>query len=271
MKLSGYQITGRTTDGRYRATQVATGRRLAIDVRGPDETAAIVLATCMLDAIRHRGVTRMTDHGKLPDGNTWCASELPEGISLADVMLRRSLDAGEIAALLRDVAAVLAAAHTASVVHCALHPDAIYFGTGSHHAPVIIGGWDAMRAPGVIAGDDVDLSVYAAPELVGRFDGRADVYSLGVIAYRALTGRFPDADLVHVAGAPEPLSRLIVRMLAADPARRPIAPEVHLLAGRMLEPDRVVAPRTRMRWTPVTGIRALHALDATVVTEKLRS
>lgn len=264
LELAGYRITSRTTDGRHRAIHRWTGRRVEIEVGVEDDTAAIVRAAAALDSIDHPGVARILGHGVLATGETWRAVELPEGIALADVMLRRRLAAGEIIALLRDAADVLAAAHRASVVHCALRPDAIYFGTGSHHPPVIVGAWGAMRAPGRSAGEDVDLSVYAAPELGRRFDGRADLYSLGVIAYRAFTGRFPEADVVHVAGAPEPLSRLLVRMLAADPERRPSAPEVRLLAGRMLEPDRVTAPRARTRWTPVSGIRAVHAAEEIV-------
>ena len=270
LDLPDYRVTGTTADGRFRAIHRDTSRKVAIEVRGPDETVAAVLAAHTLDTVAHRGIARILEWGVLPDKRTWIASELPEGISLADVMLRRQLAAEEIAALLRDASDILAAVHRHNAVHGRLRPDAIVFGTGTRHAPVIIGDWIGMRAPGVLADDDaLDLSVYAAPELLGAFDGRADIYALGVIAYRAFTGRFPDADVEHVPGAPAALSTLLVRMLAANPARRPTAPEVHLLAGRLLEADRAIEARfPRARWTPPSGVLSLRAREVVIALDK---
>ena len=260
-ELASYRMIGTSADGKHRAIQLATARRVEIAILGSDETVAVLLASSTLDAMAHRGAPRIVDHGTLADGSTWVASEAPEGIALADIMLRRTLAVDEVAALLRDTSDVLMAAHRRGVVHCNLRPDGIYFGTGSRHAPIILTDWLGMRVPGAPAGD-MALSAYAAPELFGAFDGRADLYSLGVIAYRAFTGRFPDADPLHVPGASPALERLLVRMLATSPDRRPGAAEVHLLAGVMLEPDRDVAPRARVRWTPAHGMSVLDMREA---------
>jgi hypothetical protein len=97
----------------------------------------------------------------------------------------------------------------------------------------------------------IELSAYSAPELGLRIDGGADIHALGVIAFHALVGRFPHADDDHVPSAPEALSRLVMRMCAANLERRPSAAEVSYQANRLLEGD--PAPRA-IKWTPPTGM-----------------
>jgi hypothetical protein len=81
----------------------------------------------------------------------------------------------------------------------------------------------------------LESSPYAAPEalLETVVDPRADVYSLGVVLWRALTGRVPfEASLVAArtklpdlaalrAGLPRELASLVTRCLALDPEQRP--------------------------------------------------
>src|SRR5690606_38739795 len=79
-----------------------------------------------------------------------------------------------------------------------------------------------------------DLGVFAAPELStdALYDGRVDVYSLGVIAFRVATGDFPGDGGVHdVPGMPTELAVLIARMLAIDPEARPSAAEARVRAS----------------------------------------
>jgi len=250
MRLTDFRVTGQTSDGRYRAVHVPTSRRVVVDV-GHDPVE-IVLAANALDAIG-RGATRVVEHGRLPDGRAWCASEAPDGISVADVLLRRALTAEELAALLRDTARVLDAAHKHGVVHTQLAPETIFFGTGKQHAPVVIADWLGMQPVGP-AHDSIRLNTYSPPELAVRVDGRADIYALGLIAFHALTDRFPDADDDHIPNAPEALSRLVMRMCALDVERRPTAAEVIYQANRLLEGD--PAPRA-LKWTPPHGTTAL--------------
>lgn len=250
MMLTDFRITAQTADGRYRAVHVPTSRRVVIDV-GHD-TVAIVLAANALDAIG-RGAPRLVEHGRLPDGRAWCATEAPDGLAIGDVLLRRSLSHAELAQLLRDTAAVLKAAHDHGVVHTQLSPENIFFGTGNKHAPVVIAGWLDMQPVGV-AHESISLNTYSPPELAVRVDGRADIYALGLIAFHAVAGRFPNSDDNHVSHAPDALSRLIMRMCALDVNRRPSAAEVVYQANRLLEGD--PAPRA-IKWTPPHGMSVI--------------
>ena len=93
----------------------------------------------------------------------------------------------------------------------------------------------------------VGTPVYMAPErfLAAPYDGRADVYSVGVLLYRMLSGRLPFGAATTFGAlvvatvreepgplgscAPdvsEPLASLVMRALAKDPADRPSAGEM---------------------------------------------
>ncbi len=121
--------------GAYRAVHVSLPRRVMLEVRQADDWRAVTIqtmrASCMLDSMCHPGIARILEHGVLPDRRTWFVSELPDGIALSDIMLRRQLAADEIAALIRDVAEVLAHAHAHDVVHGLVRPHAITFTTGA--------------------------------------------------------------------------------------------------------------------------------------------
>ena len=128
---------------------------------------------------------------------------------------QRRLEPRETTALIYSVAQVLAFAHHRQVVHGALRPHHL---TLSRGAKVSISGWSWLRTPGIPAfGDPANTSVYNPPEHDGQspIDGRADVYALGAIAYRALTGVFPDVSRDLLDGN-DPLGAAIENMLSLD-------------------------------------------------------
>ena len=170
-----------------------------------------------------------------------------DGESLADRLRERGpLPPADAVRVLREVAWALAYAHARGVVHRDVKPENILLERGTGRALVtdfgiarradLTGDADGLTRAGVVLG----TLHYMSPEQVagGALDGRSDVYALGVVAYQALAGRLPFAELsgaaVLVAHATRPapplasvapavpaaLAAVVDRCLAKDPVDR---------------------------------------------------
>ncbi len=257
--VADYRILGANSDRQYRAAHVATGARVMLDVRPAEDwrltSVQFVRAQSRLETVVHPGIAPIVGQGVLPDHRPWVASDLIDGSSLGDVLARRKLPISDAAQFVRDAAQVLAFAHHHDVVHGNLRPSQIVFATGAgRQFPICIGAWASLRAPGIPAfGDPPATNVYVAPEhLHGAIDGRADVYALGAIAYRAVTGVFHDVDRTLLVGG---FGDLVTAMLDRDPGCRPTALEVSdACDGFVAQIARDTAPGgARPRWTPAPG------------------
>lgn len=177
------------------------------------------------------------------DGRVFFVMGYVDGESLAQrVTDRGALPAREVVALLRDVAAALHEAHRLGIVHRDVKAENILFDQRTGRAMVTDFGIArvAEAAPLTATGLLLGTVQYMSPEqVVGEtVDARSDVYSLGVVAFHALTTRFPfqsesaSAVLVaHVTKTPpqirdiEPsiplaLAEIVDRCLAKEPAQR---------------------------------------------------
>jgi len=132
--------------------------------------------------------------------------------------------------ILFRLTAALHDVHGEGIVHRDMKPSNIIVCDGLR--PKIID-FGVASVPGGEVSMPLATTKYLAPEIYGpgKVDGRADLYSLGFIAYEMLLGRAkfneifadiisdPQADEVNPA-IPEALSTLIAKMLAKDPAGR---------------------------------------------------
>ncbi|MCX5746899.1 MAG: protein kinase [Proteobacteria bacterium] len=262
-----YQVVERIAGTQYRARH-ASGTSVVLDVRPRADFRLVAVqlmrAASTLEVLSHPGIARIVAHGVRPDHRPWAASELVDGDTLSDLMMRRPLGEVELASILRDLAEVLAFAHAHDVVHGALRPHQIVIPTGARRFAVSIGDWTWLRAPNIPTfGDPPAPDAYVAPEhLHGAIDGRADVYALGVIAYRALSGALPgEAEVVHFDGDTE-LGQLVVDMLEAEPRYRVTMADVHRrLVELTSDEDHVItsAKLPRPRWTPPPPELGAHA------------
>jgi serine/threonine protein kinase len=220
---------------------------------------------CILEAISHPGVPIVYESGLLQDRRPWFAFELIHGPTLDDLLVPRALPAREVARVMRDLADILEQAHRRGVIHRGLRPDRVVM-TSQRRYPLCIPDWSEAIA------HDASASVpppdgsraYMAPELVHqdaggaeRVDDRADMFALGAIAYRALTGTLPfnpvATNVPYLAArtrrpdTPRELAAIIDSLLSFDRFDRPSASEVRIeldwLLGSLPELRQHAAPR----------------------------
>jgi serine/threonine protein kinase len=231
---------------------------LAIDVNLDREVAIKVLPAHLTEpsGVRDRFLREARTSAKLShpnivpvyradekDGVVFFVMRHVDGESLAERLASRGplapLDAARI---LEEVALALDYAHTRGVIHRDIKPENILLERGSNSAVVTDFGIARLMeaAPATATGQVLGTVHYMSPEQVlgERIDGRSDVYSLGVVGFKAVTGQLPfdsrsaTAVLVdHVMkeppkvrsvgpGVPEQLAAIVDRCLLKDPAAR---------------------------------------------------
>ena len=267
------------------ATDTETGTRVAIkflrsevasDAGGATARGRFMREIRAVTALESRHVAKVLSAGELPDGRPFIVMEHLVGRDLARIQSERGrLPVEEVVEYMLQACAGVGAAHAQGIVHRDLKPANIFVAgyegdpsaratDDAHPLPIVkvldfgvskIIDPDEEYADSVITHvtDMLGSPAYMAPEqlLSARdADVRSDVYSMGAILYRLLTGKLPitstsfrehvDAivrgDIVppieHVPDLPEELSRIVMRCLAKKPESR--YQEVSQLARALL-------------------------------------
>jgi serine/threonine-protein kinase len=246
--VGNYRIEGVIADGGmgvvYRAKHTILPRRAAVKVLHPSlvgqwsSSERMLQEARVLESIAAPSVVDVYDAGVLEDGRPWVAMELVEGETLADLLLRRgALAPVEVVELLIGIVDALAVAHQHGVIHRDVKPDNVML-TGQPRAVKLID-WGIARVSSRSSDRITQVDTvpgtpsYMAPEQIRghALDARADIYSLGVVAYELLTGKTPyrgasvlEIVLQHLTADAPPLS-------AGCPG---IAPGLEALVGAML-------------------------------------
>lgn len=208
----GYEIVRRIQRGGqgvvYQAIQKATKREVAIKVMregrfaGPHDRGRFEREIEILGSLNHPHIVTIHDTGS-SDGHFYFVMDYISGQPLDVYIAGRKPSIKETLRLFEQICSAVNAAHLRGVIHRDLKPSNIRIDTEGKPYILDFGlakiASDSTNARAqqtmTVAGQFVGSLPWAAPEQVdghpGGIDLRTDVYSLGVILYQMLTGRFP--------------------------------------------------------------------------------
>ena len=228
----------------YRARHILLGDRVAIKVLPPEvRTNAEWLRRFRREGqaarrFRHPNSVTVYDLRTAADGTIYMVMEYVEGHTLDHELKQRGrFTAAQAFEILTPVMSVLDTAHSMGVVHRDLKPENIMIGNATENsAPVVklldlgiakmreIAGDNGGNTALTMAGQVLGTPYYMSPEQWGEIardgnpeiDGRADIYSLGLVFYEMISGRRPFASNTlhelrrdHVGTTPKPLYQVV--------------------------------------------------------------
>lgn len=193
----------------YKGRHEVIGAIAAVKVLRPEFAADVGAVNRFVEEaraqakVRHPNAVQIFDLTRAPDNRPCIVMELVDGESLEDRVVRCPLPLDQALPILVQICEAVGAAHAADIIHRDVKAENVLLvkreGQGdlvkvidfsiakrTHASEVLAAG---LTAPGTVLG----TPYYMAPEqALGKpLDGRSDVYSVGVLAYRCLTGTFP--------------------------------------------------------------------------------
>ena len=228
----------------YRARHILLGDRVAIKVLPPEvRNNAEWLRRFRREGqaarrFRHANAVTVYDLRTAADGTIYMVMEYVEGHTLdLAIKTRGRFSAAEALDVLTPIMSVLDTAHSMGVVHRDLKPENIMIGKADDGPPIIklldlgiakmreiAGGDNGGNTALTMAGQVLGTPYYMSPEQWGEIprdesteiDGRADIYSLGLVFYEMILGRrcfsghtLHELRREHVATMPKPLREVV--------------------------------------------------------------
>lgn len=237
----------------------------------------------VLADLRHPGIVQYIAHGEWADGRLFYAMEWLEGEDLGRRQRRTPLGMREAVEVVRRAAMAMAAVHSRDFVHRDIKLSNIFLVKGRGTASKLID-FGVVQLPGapdraLEIGTIIGTPNFMAPEQARGdvVDARADVYALGSVLFRLLTGRnaFEAQSVVALLAklvtedapaisafrfdVPETLSSAIAQALSRDPdSRFPDAGEFARALARVGEvnndPPGIDRSTSAVRRVPATSL-----------------
>lgn len=304
VQLRGYtlhDLLGRGGMGEvWRATQVSLGRPVAVKLlpprhaSDPEFVARFEKEATALASLNHPHIVQIIDRGVEAE-HYYFVMEYVEGRSLRDRIHQRALTWSDSLRIALQVARAIECAHDTQIIHRDLKPENILLDSRGQVKVADFGlaGMHGTGAQFQLTGTAVAMGTlnYMAPEQrrdARNVDGRADIYSLGVMIYEMLTGELPIGRFrmptERVPGIDPRVDGIISSTLEPDPDQRypsvrPLCEEIEkILASVSTQPaaaasgpmhavtavtDVIARPRSRARktWSNLrTGLAVVGGL-----------
>ncbi|MEC7120491.1 MAG: protein kinase [Pseudomonadota bacterium] len=240
----------------YLAVQESFGRPVALKVMSPHLLAQRDFAdrfhseARMVASLSHPNIITVYDVG-VHEQYHYMAMEYHTGGHLGELIEKGEIDAERALKVTRDLAVALAFAHDNGIVHRDLKPDNVLF--SKLGAPILTDFGIArdlyVDSQMTQIGSTVGTPKYMSPEQAKgeRVDGRADLYSLGVMLYEMLLGEPPFTAQDTVT-------------LAIKHCQDPVPPLPLNLDRYQQLLDRLLAKEARYRFQ--TGLEVRDAVEA---------
>ncbi len=269
----------------YLAKDLKHHRKVALKVLRPELAAALgperfVREVETVASLQHPHILPLFDSGEA-DGFLYYVMPFVDGESLRERLKRGAIPIHEAVRILREVVDALAHAHQHGIVHRDIKPDNVML-SGRHAVVTDFGVAKAVSAAGTdkltTVGVALGTPTYMAPEQAmgeTNLDARADIYSVGALAYELLTGvppfERPTAQALlsaHVLEKPTP----------PETRRAGIAPGLSDLVMRCLEKEKdnryqtaeEMLPALEMLGTPSGGVTPTHTRPLPATTKSAR-
>ncbi len=203
--------------------------RLASD---PEFVTRFEKEATALAALSHPSIIQIIDRG-VSGEHYYFVMEFVEGRSLRDLINQGPIEPQQALRIVAQVCHAIDYAHEKHIVHRDLKPENILFDTRGH---VKVADFGLAGIRGTDSDARLQLTAtkvamgtvnYMAPEQrrdAKNVDGRADLYSLGVMLYELLTGELPIGRFKlpseKIAGLDKRVDELVAKTLESDPAAR---------------------------------------------------
>lgn len=265
MAIPGYRIVRKISQGGmstvYLAIQKSVDREVAVKVmspslsRDPSFGSRFYREAKIVGKLSHPHIVSIYDVGSYKHYNFIAMDYLP-GAPL-QVRMEEGMPTAEMTRIIREIATALDYSHERGYIHRDIKPDNILFREDGSAVLCDFGIAKALK--GNLKATDVGSVLgtphYMSPEQAQgkEIDGRADIYSLGVMFYEMLSGQVPFSGDDAVAVAVKHMTSPIPKLPTAHKAFQPII-------------EKMMAKRTGDRYqSGKEVIEALDELESTLV------